>query len=117
MKQVNFIVGCVLGCMAVAIGAERDRAFDADWRFLRGDAPGAEQAAFDDSGWRTLDVPHDWSIEDLPPKAVPELDVITGVWTFCPGDDAQWSEPAFDDSGWRSVNASSKVGGSFRLPG
>ena len=31
--------------------------------FHRGDAPGADQPSFDDSGWRTLDVPHDWSIE------------------------------------------------------
>jgi len=37
-----------------------------DWRFHRGDASGAEAASFDDSSWRTLDVPHDWSIEDLP---------------------------------------------------
>ena len=40
--------------------------FTDDWRFLRGDAAGAEAAAFDDSSWRMLDVPHDWSIEDLP---------------------------------------------------
>ncbi|MFO1514620.1 MAG: glycoside hydrolase family 2 TIM barrel-domain containing protein [Verrucomicrobiota bacterium] len=46
----------------------RDQSFDADWRFLRANAPGAESPAFDDSGWRNLDVPHDWSIEDLPPK-------------------------------------------------
>jgi beta-galactosidase len=37
--------------------------FDADWRFLKGDAEGAEQAKFDDAAWRKLDVPHDWSIE------------------------------------------------------
>ena len=36
---------------------------DADWKFSRGDFAGAERAAFDDSGWRSLDVPHDWSIE------------------------------------------------------
>lgn len=40
--------------------------FTEDWRFYRGDAPGAEAAAFDDSAWRALGVPHDWSIEDLP---------------------------------------------------
>jgi beta-galactosidase len=38
------------------------QSFDADWRFLQGDAPGAGQAAFSDSSWRALDVPHDWSI-------------------------------------------------------
>lgn len=38
--------------------------FDADWRFLKGDAAsnGAAQIQFDDSGWRELNVPHDWSI-------------------------------------------------------
>jgi beta-galactosidase len=36
---------------------------DADWKFSRGDFGGAERAAFDDSHWRSLDVPHDWSIE------------------------------------------------------
>jgi beta-galactosidase len=38
-------------------------AFDEDWRFIQQDVPGAEQVEFDDSSWRTLDVPHDWSIE------------------------------------------------------
>lgn len=37
--------------------------FDSDWRFFKGDAPGAEDQAFDDTKWRTLNVPHDWSIE------------------------------------------------------
>lgn len=37
--------------------------FDHSWRFLKGDAAGAETPAFDDVAWRTLDVPHDWSIE------------------------------------------------------
>jgi beta-galactosidase len=37
--------------------------FDTDWLFLKADAPGAEKPDFDDSQWRKLDVPHDWSIE------------------------------------------------------
>src|SRR5947209_2509699 len=40
--------------------------FDWDWRFHRGGAQGAEAPSFDDSRWRRLDLPHDWSIEDLP---------------------------------------------------
>lgn len=40
--------------------------FDSDWRFLKGDPESAEDPSFDDSGWRILDLPHDWSIEDLP---------------------------------------------------
>ena len=58
----------LIGLSSATAGAEskRDYLFDAGWRFHRGDAAGAEQPAFDDSGWRTLDLPHDWSIEDLP---------------------------------------------------
>jgi len=52
-----------------AILKNRILPFTSDWRFHRGDAPGAEAASFDDSTWRTLDVPHDWSIEDLPPAS------------------------------------------------
>jgi len=37
--------------------------FDHDWRFHLGDVAGAQAPAFADSGWRTLDLPHDWSIE------------------------------------------------------
>ena len=37
--------------------------FDFGWKFLKGDAPGAEAAAFADAGWRALDLPHDWSVE------------------------------------------------------
>ena len=46
----------------------REHCFDSNWHFLRSDAPGAEQPAFDDATWRVIDVPHDWSIEDLPPN-------------------------------------------------
>ena len=37
--------------------------FDSDWRFLKGDASGAEKNEFDDTAWSRVDVPHDWSIE------------------------------------------------------
>ncbi len=37
--------------------------FDSDWRFLKADAQGAEQPDFNDTDWRRLDLPHDWSIE------------------------------------------------------
>jgi beta-galactosidase len=46
--------------------SKRDQNFDSEWKFTRGDASGADNPSFDDSKWRTLDLPHDWSIEDLP---------------------------------------------------
>ena len=53
---------------------------DADWRFHRGGAQRAEQPDFDDSQWRKLDLPHDWSIEDLPGTHSPfQPDAISQV--------------------------------------
>lgn len=49
-----------------AIGTGRDQPFDNDWRFQRGAGEGWEAASLDDSGWRRVDIPHDWSIEDIP---------------------------------------------------
>ena len=100
------IAGLCCGALAsTAVINIRDRSFDSGWRFLRADAPGAEAAAFDDSTWRTLDVPHDWSIEDLPPRAVsvPELPVVAGEWHFQKGDDAAWKAREFSDSNWQVV--------------
>ena len=44
--------------------------FDHDWTFLPGDPSGAESTSYDAAGWRTVDVPHDWSIEGkIDPKS------------------------------------------------
>jgi beta-galactosidase len=34
-----------------------------NWKFHLGDEAYAKEKSFDDSGWRTLNLPHDWSIE------------------------------------------------------
>jgi beta-galactosidase len=40
--------------------------FDSGWHFYRGDVEKAEESGFNDSSWRSLNLPHDWSIEDIP---------------------------------------------------
>lgn len=45
--------------------------FDNDWRFFRGNNATASEPIFDDSKWRKLDLPHDWSIEDIPGTGSP----------------------------------------------
>jgi beta-galactosidase len=45
---------------------ERSTLIDNDWRFYRGGNQGAERVNFDETKWRKIDLPHDWSIEDLP---------------------------------------------------
>jgi beta-galactosidase len=44
----------------------RTVSFDSNWLFIKDNPTGAENPSFDDSGWRKIDLPHDWSIEDLP---------------------------------------------------
>ena len=104
---LTIVTGCCFGALAAAAPvANRDRCFDSGWRFVRANALGAEAAGFDDSKWRTLDVPHDWSIDDLPPlekSLVPELSVTVGQWRFQKGDDAAWKVPGFDDTSWQTV--------------
>lgn len=36
---------------------------DYDWKFIHADVKGAEKTSFDDSEWKTVDIPYDWSIE------------------------------------------------------
>jgi len=50
----------------IQVQSRRTISFDSDWRFLKDSTVFAENPGFDDSGWRRLDLPHDWSIEDLP---------------------------------------------------
>jgi beta-galactosidase len=44
-------------------GGREVQNFNFNWKFNKGDQPGAEKSDFNDSGWRILDLPHDWSIE------------------------------------------------------
>jgi len=58
----------VCSCMPQKSEFKREVLFNKNWKFIRADINNAEKTDFDDSRWRLLDVPHDYSIEDLPPK-------------------------------------------------
>jgi len=45
--------------------------FDYNWKFQLGDVKSAEEISFDDCNWRSLDLPHDWSIEGEISKEAP----------------------------------------------
>lgn len=54
--------------------------FDADWLFYRGDLPRAQYTSLNDSLWRSVQLPHDWSIEDIPGTGSPfSKDAVSGV--------------------------------------
>lgn len=56
----------VSALMAQNISTPRTISFDSAWHFIKDSVINAEQPEFDDSKWRKVDLPHDWSIEDLP---------------------------------------------------
>ncbi len=78
-------------------GPERAALFDEGWRFLRGGAQGAESPDFDDSRWRKVDLPHDWSIEDLPGTRSPfHPDAISQVNGGFTTGGTGWYRKTFD---------------------
>src|SRR6185295_19890936 len=89
-----------------SIAPRRQELFDFGWRFRRGEAPGAQKPAYDDSAWRRVDLPHDWSMEDVPEsERMPFLRFQKSRWKFHKGDQAGWKNPSLDDSRWESIQA------------
>jgi beta-galactosidase len=60
---------CVIATGQVSLADDKtalsssSRPFDNDWKFNLGDNPGASAVDFNDSAWRQINLPHDWSIE------------------------------------------------------
>jgi beta-galactosidase len=70
-RRLNFMVVkkfalAILAALAIAsapAAIARDiLPLDDNWRFFKGDAAGAEQPVYDDSQWKSVSLPHDWSI-------------------------------------------------------
>jgi len=53
----------LFSCSEPTANVRNTEDFNSDWKFALGDFPDASQPVFDDGSWRTLDLPHDWSIE------------------------------------------------------
>src|SRR3982750_1908113 len=53
--------------ISTAPGAQRiQQLFDTSWKFFKGDVVNGEREDINDAAWRPIELPHDWSIEDLP---------------------------------------------------
>lgn len=61
MKYSLLATLCFL--FSISATAQRKTCFDAGWKFHRGGVVNAEMPTFDDSAWRTLTVPHDFSMD------------------------------------------------------
>jgi beta-galactosidase len=72
---ITLTVHLLMGCHPRGnnLPDKRDRLFNSDWRFIRDSLPsGTEMPDYDDSNWPAVDLPHDWSITDLPGKDGPD---------------------------------------------
>ena len=64
---MTILLGSSPVASAISGSAGRQRTlWDFQWQFHRGEAAGAEKPQFSAGGWRTIDLPHDWSIERVP---------------------------------------------------
>lgn len=64
MKKIGFLL--LTAFISLNLSAQSGRtiiSMDKDWRFRTGTFQESIDPAFNDSEWRQLDVPHDWSIE------------------------------------------------------
>ena len=60
-KRLTILLAAVI--IGMAVQARERVNFDKGWKFILADKPEMAKADYDDSGWRTLDVPHDWARE------------------------------------------------------
>ena len=82
--------------------------FDFDWRFSLSDPRGAENFGFDDSDWRKLNVPHDWSVEQ------PFDEKFASSTGFLPGG-IGWYRKEFDiPIDWSGKEVSIEFDGVYR---
>jgi beta-galactosidase len=53
--------------LSSALHAQRiQHLFDTSWSFFKGEVVNGERPDINDAAWRRVELPHDWSIEDLP---------------------------------------------------
>ncbi len=94
MKKNSFLIICFL--VSFQCFSQRKILFDEGWRFHRGNIANAEQPSFKDNSWRNIDLPHDWSIEDLPGTNSPfNPDAINGVSVGFTTGGIGWYRKAF----------------------
>jgi len=66
MRKTKCLMLIIFTFILLKISAQTPREiqdFNFDWKFHLGDAKGAHSSDYDDSDWRQLKLPHDWSIE------------------------------------------------------
>ena len=116
MKKISFILQIIALWLSVSstASAQRKQSFDEGWRFHRGEVVNAETVNGDDSSWREVIVPHDFSME--PVAYTHDYREQTPEWS-------NWQVGPFSRLSIGDSDSGQTVGGTgwyrktFRLPG
>jgi len=95
---------------ATANAPRQELAADAGWKFFLGDPSGAEAPSFADASWRTVDLPHDWSIESKPDKDNPS----GSGGGFFPSGIGWYRETFHAPADWKGKRVSVEFDGVYR---
>src|SRR5436853_2349707 len=76
MKKL-FFLPFILFVVCTAHAQRIESLFDDNWKFFKGDVVNGEGSNINDNDWRIVELPHDWSIEDLPGQG----DSVVGPFT------------------------------------
>lgn len=109
-KMINkfCLTGILLLCVNICSADEQS--FDEGWKFIQQDVKNAERVKFSDAKWRTLDLPHDWTVEGKFDRKHPTTDrcgyLPTGVG---------WYRKTIDvPKHWKEKNVAIRFDGVFR---
>jgi hypothetical protein len=99
---------CILYCILLFISLPFHAAFSQlsgkvtlfnnDWKFYKGDVPNGQDAAVKTDSWRTVELPHDWSIEG------PFSEEWASATGFLPGGIGWYSKSFTAPTDWKSKN-------------
>ena len=64
MRGISTLFICLYTCLAAYAGEAGSALWNGGWLFCKGDSPQYCEPSFDDTAWRTLDLPHDWGVEE-----------------------------------------------------
>ncbi|MDC0584359.1 DUF4982 domain-containing protein [Bacteroidales bacterium] len=94
---------------ALILNAREVQDFNFDWKFNLGDEPKAISAAYDDSDWRVLNLPHDWSIEQ-----VYTTEKTAGSTGFLPGGIGWYRKTFTVPANWKNTITHIEFDGVYR---
>lgn len=88
-------------------GDARKVNFDENWKFNLGDVSGAETQVFNDSAWRTINLPHDFSIEQEYSSS------YEAESAYLPGGTGWYRKSFTIDPSWENKTVSIDFGGAY----